>query len=155
VIEHFFLPKTRTIKHLEDTARASEEEGEMAPSYDPHHSWSSPPTEQDASLNGSIPAIGQDRNAPKSLRQHATDHYARLDYTQHESKPLHFKKLKPKIKTKRLPSSDSSASDSETLPSPKRPRMSKVDPSQPRRQLRSGVRKTTRQGQKNPGKRMY
>jgi xeroderma pigmentosum group C-complementing protein len=149
VIEHFSLPKTRTIHSYEEAVK-SNEEAEPAPAYDPHHSWSSPPPERQSTLNEGSPMIGSAENVPKTLRQRATDHYARLDHVPHAPRPVQPEKLKAKTKAKMRLSSNSSASDSETMPSRKRPRRAKVASSPPGRQLRSGVRKSARHNKKGP-----
>jgi hypothetical protein len=130
--------------HSHEEAVNSSEEAEPAPVYDPHHSWSSPPPERQKSLNERSLVVGSGANVPKTLRQRATDHYARLDHVQHAPRPVQSKKSKTKMRL----SSNSSASDSETMPSPKRLRRAKVASSHPGRQLRSGVRKSARRGEK-------
>jgi xeroderma pigmentosum group C-complementing protein len=146
VIEHFSLPKTRIVhSHIE--AANSNEEAEPAPAYDPHRSWSSPPPEQQNALNESSLMVESGANVPKTLRQRATDHYARLDHVEHAPRPVQSKKTKTKMRL----SSNSSASDSETMRSPKRLRRAKVASSPPGRQLRSGVRKSARHGEKGLG----
>jgi xeroderma pigmentosum group C-complementing protein len=149
VIEHFSLPKTRIMHYHEEEVK-SNEEAEPASAYDPHHSWSSPAPERQSSLNEGSPVVGSGANVPKTLRQRATDHYARLNHVQHAPSPVQSKKPKPKTKTKMRLSSNSSASDSETMPSPKRLRRAKVGSSPPGRQLRSGVRKSARHSEKGP-----
>jgi hypothetical protein len=148
IVEHFSLPKMRIIQYHEDAATSDKDE--VAPSYDPHHSWSSPPPEQQISPNQDSPTTGSHASVPRTLRQHATDHYARLDHVQRAPKPVQSKKLKGESKTKRRLSSESLASDSETVPSPKRLRRAKAAPSPPRRQLRSGGRKSARNSEKSP-----
>lgn len=91
VIEHFSLPKTRIMNSHEEAVK-SNEDAEPAPAYDPHHSWSSPPPEQQSTLNESSPMAGSGANVPKTLRQRASDHYARLDHVQHAPRPVQSKK---------------------------------------------------------------
>ncbi len=127
----------------------NEEDTTPAPDYDPHHSWSDPlPQEDDPPVESSM--ISEDIVVPKTLRQHANDHYANIDHVQHAAEPVQGRKLKPNKKTKRRLSFESSASESDTMPSPKRLRRTRISTPGTKRELRSGVRKSTRTRHKSP-----
>lgn len=135
VIEHFSLPKTRIVQVHEDSLTPGDDEASPAADYDPHRSWSDPLPEENHDTVTSVTVV--EERLPKTLRQYAAE---RSDHVQNTSKPVQQPtKMKTNRKTKRPLSSDSSTSEGETVPRPKRLRRTPL-----KREPRSGVRKSTR-----------
>lgn len=130
--------------HHEDSALPNEEDDiAPAPDYDPHHTWPNALSDERHPLVESN-MVAEDGVIPKTLRQRAAEHYAHQDHVQDTPEPVQRRKLQPNKKTKRQLSSDSSTSESETMPSSKRRRGTRFGPSPVKRELRSGVRKSAR-----------